>query len=109
MPGKFGLDGGMIPRSVRRMFDQRDEPRFDIEGDLQTAVLAHGGRNHVVRVANISSSGAMVVYPEIPHIGEEVTLQLLDHGAVAGHVRWVRDGRVGINFVTPLETPAARR
>ena len=42
MPGKFGLDGGMIPRNVRRMFDQRDEPRFDIEGDLQTAVLTHG-------------------------------------------------------------------
>ena len=81
MPGKFGLDGGMIPRNVRRMFDQRDEPRFDIEGDLQTAVLTHGGRNHVVRVANISGSGAMVVYPETPHIGEEVTLQLLDHGA----------------------------
>ncbi len=108
MPGKFGLDGGMIPRNVRRMFDQRDEPRFDIEGDLQTAVLTHGGRNHVVRVANISASGAMVVYSETPHIGEEVTLQLLDHGAVAGHVRWVRDGRVGINFVEPLDTPAAR-
>ncbi len=108
VPGKFGLDGGMIPRSVRRMFDQRDEPRFDIEGDLQTAVLTHGGRNHVVRVANISGSGAMVVYPEVPHIGEQVMLQLLDHGAVAGHVRWVRDGRVGINFVEPLETPAAR-
>ena len=109
MPGKFGLDGGMIPRNVRRMFDQREEPRFDIEGELQTAVLIHGGRNHVVRVANISSSGAMVVYPDIPHIGETVTLQLLDHGAVAGHVRWVRDGRVGINFVTPLDSTAAGR
>lgn len=103
MPGKFGLDGAMIPRSVRRMFDQRDEPRFEVGDELQTAVLTHGGRNHVVRVGNLSSSGAMVVYPEVPHIGETVTLQLLDHGAVAGHVRWVRDGRVGINFVDPLD------
>jgi hypothetical protein len=101
--GKFGLDGGMIPRKVRRLFDQRDEPRFEVDGELQTAVLSHGGRNHVVRVANVSASGAMVVYPDVPRIGEEVTLQLLDHGAVAGHVRWVRDGRVGINFATPLE------
>jgi hypothetical protein len=101
--GKFGLEGGMIPRSVRRMFDQRDEPRFDLDGDLQTAVLGRDGRNHVVRVGNISNSGAMVVYSDVPNIGEEVTLQLLDHGAVAGHVRWVRDGRVGINFVAPLE------
>ena len=103
MSGKFGLEGGMIPRSVRRMFDQRDEPRFDLDGDLQTAVLGRDGRNHVVRVGNISNSGAMVVYSDVPNIGEEVTLQLLDHGAVAGHVRWVRDGRVGINFVAPLE------
>ena len=109
MSGKFGLDGGMIPRGVRRMFDQRDEPRFELDGDLQTAVLNHGDRNHVVRVGNISTSGAMVVYSEVPHIGETVTLQLLDHGAVAGHVRWVRDGRVGINFVDPLDLAAARR
>ena len=103
MPGKFGLDGGMIPRSVRRIFDERDEPRFDVDGDLQTAVLTHRGNNHVVRVGNISSSGAMVVYADVPNIGEAVTLQLLDHGAVAGHVRWVREGRVGINFAAPLE------
>ena len=103
MPGKTGLEGGMIPRSVRRIFDQRDEPRFDVEGELQTAVMEHRGRNHVVRVGNISKSGVMVVYADVPNIGETVTLQLLDHGAVAGHVRWVRDGRVGINFVAPLE------
>jgi PilZ domain-containing protein len=103
VPGKLGLDGGMIPRSVRRLFDERDEPRFDVEGELQTAVLTHRGHNHVVRIGNISSSGAMVIYADVPNIGEEVTLQLLDHGAVAGHVRWVRDGRVGINFAAPLE------
>lgn len=103
MPGKFGLDGDMIPRTVKRMFDQRDEPRFDVDGDLQTAVLTRRGQNHVVRVGNISTSGVMVVYADIPNIGEQVTLQLLDHGAVAGQVRWVRDGRVGINFVEPLE------
>lgn len=103
MPGKIGLNGGMIPRTVRRMFDEREEPRFDVEGDVQTAVLTHDGHNHVVRVGNISTSGAMVMYRDVPAIGDAVTLQLLDHGAVAGHVRWVREGRVGINFTTPLE------
>lgn len=103
MPGKSGLDGGMIPRGVRRLFDQRDEPRFDVQGEMQTAVLVHGRCNHVVRVGNMSASGVMVLYSEVPRIGEAVTLQLLDHGAVAGHVRWVRDGRVGINFAAPLE------
>jgi hypothetical protein len=98
---KFSLDGGMIPRSVKRIFDERTEERSD--GQTQTAVMTHRGRNHVIRVGNLSSSGAMVAYGGMPHIGEAVTLQLLDHGAVAGHVRWVRDGRVGINFAAPLE------
>jgi hypothetical protein len=101
MAAKFGLDGAMIPRSVKRMFDERGEPRDD--GECQTAVLTHRGRNHVIRIGNISPSGVMVVYAGMPHIGETVTLQLLDHGAVAGQVRWVRDGRVGINFAAPLE------
>ena len=101
--GKFGLEGGMIPRGVRRMFDERDEPRFEVDGDLQTASLAFRGKNHVVRVGNISKSGAMVIFADIPHIGEDISLRLLDHGAVAGHVRWVREGRIGINFVAPLE------
>ena len=103
MPDKHGLDGSMIPRSVRRLFDERDEPRYEYNGELQKAVMVLRGASHDVRVGNISKSGAMIVYPDVPHIGESVTLQLLDHGAVAGQVRWVRDGRVGINFVTPLE------
>ena len=101
MAGKFSLDGSMIPRTVKRMFDERGEPR--LESDSRTGVLTHDGRDHVVRIGNISSFGVMVVYAGIPHIGETVTLHLLDHGAVAGQVRWVRDGRVGINFAAPLE------
>ncbi len=101
MASKFGLDGSMIPRTVKRMFDERDEPRFD--GESQTCVLVHRGHNHVVRVGNVSPSGAMVIYAGMPHIGETVTLQLLDHGAVGGQVRWVRDGRVGVSFAAPLE------
>jgi len=103
LSGKFGFDGSKIPKAVKRMFDERDEPRLDAEGELQTAVLSHRGHNHVVRVGNISASGAMVIYADKPEIGEAVTLQLLDHGAVAGHVRWVRDGRVGIHFAVPLD------
>ena len=38
----------------------------------------------------------------MPHIGERVRLHLLGREPVTGFVRWVRDGRVGINFVAPL-------
>lgn len=98
---KFSLDGSMIPRNVRRMFDQRSEPRTD--GESQSAVLTLRGRNHVVRLLNVSRSGAMLVFPLTIRIGEEVRLQLLGHGPIAAEVRWARDGKIGINFLLPLE------
>ena len=101
MGAKFSLDGGMIPRTVKRMFDERCENR--VEADSQTAVLGHRGRRHVVRIVNLSSSGAMVIFPVMPHIGEEVSLQLLGRDAIQGHVMWVRDGRIGVNFAAALE------
>lgn len=101
MSGKFGLDGTMIPRTVRRVFDERGEPRE--QATSQTAVLAHRGRNHVVKILNLSNSGAMVIFPDLPHIGEAVTLQLLDWGQIQGHIRWARDGKIGINFAEALE------
>ena len=101
MAAKFSLEGGMIPRTVKRMFDQRSEPRHN--AGSQTAVLGYRGRNHVVRLLNISPSGAMAVFAQTPHIGEAVTLQMLDKGQVSGHVMWVRDGRIGISYAAPLE------
>ncbi|WP_260483196.1 PilZ domain-containing protein [Sphingomicrobium flavum] len=97
MAGKHTLEGGMIPRSVKRMFDERSEPRE--ETDLKTAMLGYRGASHVVRLVNISQSGAMVIFDQMPHIGEKVTLQLLEQGEVAAVVRWVRGGSIGINFV----------
>ena len=93
--------GGWILRAWRRLLDEREETRSD--GDQRTAVLTHRGREHQVRVSNISSSGAMIACSEAPEVGDQVILQLLDHGAVAGQVRWVRGGQVGINFAAPLE------
>ena len=100
MGAKFSLDGGMIPRTVKRMFDERGEERI---AESQTAVLQHRGRKHVVRLVNLSSSGAMVIFPLMPHIGEQIMLQLLGRDPIEGHVKWVRDGRIGVNFAAPLE------
>lgn len=96
MAEKHLLDGAMIPRTVKRMFDERLERRHDASS--KTAVMGLRGESHVVRLINISDSGAMVIYPGIPHIGEQVTLQLLDKGEVTAVVRWVCDGRIGLNF-----------
>ena len=96
----FSLSGAMIPRSVTRLWDQRAEPR--LEPDEDHAVLSHRGRRHQVKVINVSSGGAMVAFEAVPHIGERVRFELLGRPPVNGFVRWVRDGRIGINFDAPL-------
>jgi hypothetical protein len=101
MSSRFQLHGNMIPRTVKRVFDQRSEER--IETESHTAVLSLRGRNHVVTLVNLSRSGAMLRYTGDAHNGESVSLQLLDRGTIAGQVRWLRDGRMGVYFVTPLE------
>jgi hypothetical protein len=97
----FFLDGGMIPRSERRQIDERAEARH--ASASSTAVLQFRGRNHVVRLINVSGSGAMVIFPHVPHIGEKLRLQLLDRGQVMTQVRWVKDGRIGLSFASAAE------
>jgi len=91
----------MIPRSVKRIFDERSEQRLDAES--QTAILALRGRNHIVGLVNLSRSGAMLRFTGDAHIGESVSLQMLDRGTIDGQVRWLRDGRMGVYFARPLE------
>ena len=101
MASGFFLDGTMIPRSERRTLDERSELRAAAVSN--TAVLEFRGRKHVVRLINVSSQGAMLVFPHIPNIGEKLPLQLLDQGLVSAQVRWVKDGRIGLSFAAPLE------
>ena len=100
MTAGLGLQGSMIPRTVKRMFDERGEPRHPA---AVSALLEWRGTTLEVGLANVSPSGAMVICDEIPHIAEEMTLLLHDRNPVRGVVRWVRDGRIGIHFASPLK------
>ena len=90
----------MIPRSVRRMFDERGEPR---EQASDVATIKWRGASLAVELVNVSASGAMVLCGEIPHIGETIALQLRDRRSASGVVSWVRDGHIGIHFTAPLK------
>jgi hypothetical protein len=100
MAGKVTLDGSIVPRFEKRRLDQRAEPRSTLES--QTSVLELRGDKHVVRLVNLSESGAMVILPLIPHIGETISIQLIGRGLVEGRVCWVRDGRIGVHFASAL-------
>ena len=100
MASKY-LDGAMVPRSVSRNVDHRSEPRTDV--DRQTATLGLRGRKHTVELVNVSASGAMLTLSLIPHIGETISVEIAGRGRADGYVCWVRDGRIGVTFSTPLE------
>ena len=102
MASGFFLDGTMIPRSERRTLDERSELRAPAVSN--TAVLEFRGRKHVVQLVNISPSGAMVLFPHVPNIGERIPLQLLERGVVIAQVRWVRDGRPVVRCILGAPT-----
>ncbi len=98
---RFQLHGGMIPRSVRRMFDHRSELREEVVP--AKAMMRLRGKEHPVVLINLSASGAMVRFSGEARIGEAVGLQLIDRGGTEGQVRWLRDGRMGIYFERPID------
>jgi hypothetical protein len=90
------LAGSMIPRMQRRLADARAEPRFDDLADRM--ILTLRGQAHLLPVLNVSARGAMIESELVPNIGESVTVQLEERGPIDAYVRWVRDGRIGLNF-----------
>lgn len=93
------LSGDLVPRTVARFVDHRAEPRF--APVARGAMLCFRGRHEMVWLSNISSEGAMIAWAGRPRIGEGVSVDL-DGTRVPAFVRWVRDGRVGVNFTRPL-------
>lgn len=90
------LSGIAIQREEVRRSDQRREDRHPRLQD--GAVLTFRRKKHEVQLVNISSHGAMIASDLLPRIGENVTIQIDDTNRIACAVRWVRDGRLGVEF-----------
>jgi hypothetical protein len=92
----LGLAGTIIPRSEPRQFNQRSEERH--EGLVDRAVITFRAQDYVVPVINISTRGTMVECDISPRIGEAVIVQFENCTRIHAFVRWVREGRLGLNF-----------
>lgn len=84
-----------IPREERRITDQRREDR--LHGVVDRATLVFRRKKSLVRVVNISGSGVMVECNIIPRIGETVALEFEGFDRLEGVVRWVKQGRIGLD------------
>ena len=92
----LGLGGNMVQRTQPRVTDQRCEERLtDV---VERAVVTFREQDYLVPVVNISSRGTMIECDICPRIGEAIVIQFEHCTRIHGFVRWVRDGRLGLNF-----------
>jgi hypothetical protein len=95
-----------VPREARRLSNGRGEDRHRLS-DERTR-LTHKGTDLEVELTNLSGGGAMVSGKFRPRVWDRVDLHLGNHGTIECAVRWIRDGRVGLEFAheTRLDWPS---
>lgn len=95
-----------VPREVRRANNGRGEDRHRLTDEQ--ARLTHNGNEIEVELVNLSGGGAMVAGDFEPMLWDHVELHLGNHGTIECVVRWIRDGRFGLEFAheTRLDGPS---
>jgi hypothetical protein len=92
-----GLTAIAIKREETRVTNQRSEDR--LRDVVEQAVVVLRRKKLPVRVVNVSSRGAMVECDAEARIGEKIDLVLTEGNKTKCVVRWIRDGRLGLEFV----------
>jgi proline racemase len=73
------------------------------EVDFGTMMRRPGSRGLDARVVNLSSHGFMVRTEEAFQQGEQVSIKLPVLGEVTAKIAWALGGRVGGQFLTPVD------
>ncbi|HEX8526944.1 MAG TPA: PilZ domain-containing protein [Allosphingosinicella sp.] len=94
--GKGGLAALHIERGERRSTDQRAEDRH--WGVVERAMLVFRRKRRLVRVINLSTGGMTIECEIMPRIGELVGIEFEGFDPVDGIVRWVKQGRIGLDL-----------
>jgi hypothetical protein len=92
-----GLTRIAIKRQETRVTNQRIEDRH--RNVVEEAGLVFRRRRLRAGVINVSSRGAMLATDVEPRIGEKVDLLFTPDNKTRCAVRWVREGRVGVEFL----------
>jgi hypothetical protein len=90
------LDSIAVQRESRQRRDSRGEDRHRLVGERAKAT--YEGSIHDVEVINLSGGGAMIQGALRPMLWDRLVLHLGEHGDVECAVRWIRDGRTGLEF-----------
>jgi hypothetical protein len=100
------LQSVRVPRETHRASNGRGEDRHRLTDER--ARITHDGRDHEVELLNLSGGGAMIASPIEVMLWDRVDLHLGNHGDIECAVRWIRDGRIGLEFAheTRLDWPS---
>jgi hypothetical protein len=90
------LHSVIVTRETRRKSNNRGGDRHRLIGER--ARLRHEDREIEVALLNLSGGGAMVEGPFEPLLWDRVDLTLGEDGTIECAVRWIRNGRVGLEF-----------
>ena len=104
-----GLESVAVPRSTKRSADHRDGDRHRLTSE--NAVLQLRGKKHEVELVNLSGGGAMIA-TDIPlQMWQKVHLVLGGEFKIECAVRWIRGGRIGLEFAheTQIDSDPAKR
>ena len=96
-----------VPREARRASNGRSEDRHRLTDE--SARITHNGVDHEIDLINLSGGGAMIVSDTVElALWDHVNLHLGNHGDIECAVRWIRDGKVGLEFAheTRLDWPS---
>ncbi|MCM8556482.1 PilZ domain-containing protein [Sphingomicrobium sediminis] len=86
-----------IPRHEQRWTNMREDERHRLKAE-DAVLVTHDDERRIVKLINLSGGGAMVETDYEPEFLEPVLLDLGDGGEIEAAVRWVRDGRIGMEF-----------
>jgi hypothetical protein len=95
-PCRRQSESEMLPESERRTGEDRRAERQ--RGIVERGALVFRGRTVLVPVVNSSKGGLTIETSLVPEIGETVRIAMSGQSPASGIVRWVEDGRVGLDI-----------
>jgi hypothetical protein len=90
------LENVPVPRSEIRTADHRQADRH--RPTDEPVMVRHGGAIHQAWLINLSGGGAMIEASFRPGMWERVNLELGGNQVVDCAVRWLKGGRIGLEF-----------
>ena len=95
-----------VPGDEARLSDLREKHRQPLQGAVFSTTWR--GRTRAVEVSDLSGGGAMITCDMKPALGDHVLLHLSEDAPVECVVRWVKEGRIGLEFAHETQLHCSR-